>query len=623
MKEFDIQEELNKLPAKPGVYIMHDAKDEIIYVGKAKILRNRVRSYFRESTPHTVKINQMISRINWFEYVVTDSELEALVLENNLIKEHQPKYNTLLKDDKTYPYIKVTVNEDFPRILFTRLVRNDKSKYFGPYTSATGVKDTIELLKKMYNIRNCNRSVTEAKDLFEDCLYYHIHRCDAPCKKLISKEKYGENVDKVLDFLGGNYKPVLDYVTEKMNLASEELDFEKAAEYRDLLFSVKQVCQKQKITDSPGEDKDIIAIARDEESVIIQVFFIRDGKIIGREHFYMKNTQDNSNGEIVKSFVEQYYGGTPFIPKELIVPQELEDQDLLEKWLSEKRGKSMHITVPVKGKKEKLVELAEKNAEIVLKQDIDKIKREEARTTGAVQEIEELLGLKNIVRMEAFDISNISGFNSVGSMVVYENGKPKKNDYRKFKIKTVDGPNDYASMKEVITRRLTHGMEEQNSEQNDSKVKFSKFPDLILMDGGRGQVNIAEEVIFSLGLNIPVCGMVKDDNHRTRGLFYMNEEIPISKSSEGFKLITRIQDEAHRFAIEYHRSLRSNTQVHSILDDIPNIGTLRRRALMKYFESIEDLKNADLDTLKSIPSMDNRSAQSVYEFFRKTEDDSN
>ena len=615
MREFDIEEELKKLPAKPGVYIMHDENDTIIYVGKAIILRNRVRSYFRESTPHTVRINQMIKRIKWFEYVVTDSDLEAFVLENNLIKEHQPKYNTLLKDDKTYPYIKVTVNEDFPRIISTRIVKNDKAKYYGPYVSANAVTETIELLKKTYNIRSCNKVMSEAKENFDDCLYYHIHRCDAPCKKLISKEKYAENVNKVIDFLNGNNKDVINDLTNKMNDASEELDFEKAAEYRDLISSVKQVAEKQKITDTAGEDKDIIALARDDASVIIQVFFVREGKIIGREHFYMKNTEDTSNADIVKSFIEQFYAGTPFIPKEIIVPEPLEDQDLLEGWLSAKREKSMKITVPVKGKKERLVELAEKNAQIVLKQDIDKIKRNEQRTIGAVKEIENLIGLSDISRMEAYDISNISGFNSVGSMVVFENGRPKKNDYRKFKIKSVDGPNDYASMREVLTRRFSHGLEEKKSEEG--KVSFSKFPDLILMDGGRGQVNIAEDVLLSLGLSIPVCGMVKDDNHRTRGLYYMNEEIPISKSSEGFKLITRIQDEAHRFAIEFHRSLRSNAQVHSILDDIPNIGTSRRRALMKYFESIEELKAADVETLKNIPSMDLRSAQSVYDFFRK------
>ena len=608
MRDFNIEEELAKLPSKSGVYIMHDENDTIIYVGKAVILRNRVRSYFRESTKKTIKIQQMVSHINWFEYVVTDSELEALVLENNLIKEHQPKYNTLLKDDKTYPYIKVTVAEDFPRILFTRLVKNDKAKYFGPYTSMTAVKDTVELLKKRYGIRNCNRAISEAKDLGENCLYYHIHRCTAPCMRLIDKEAYGERVSKALEFLNGTYKPLLMELTSEMQKYSDEMEFEKAAEVRDLLMSVRQVCQKQKITDTGGEDKDIIALARDKDSVIIQVFFIREGKIIGREHFYMKNTEDTSDSEIVKSFIEQFYAGTPFIPKELIVPTEFEDIELIESWLSMKRERPVHITVPKKGKKEKLVELAEKNAQIVLNQDIEKIKREEARTKGAVHEIEELIGLDNLTRMEAFDISNISGFNSVGSMVVYENGKPKKNDYRKFRIKTVEGPNDYASMKEVLTRRFTHGLAEKDD-------KFSKFPDLLLMDGGKGQVNIAEEVLLSLGLNIPVCGMVKDDNHRTRGLFFQNEEIPISKSSEGFKLITRIQDEAHRFAIEYHRSLRSNSQVHSILDDIPNIGKTRRRALMKHFESIEDLKKASIEELKEIPGMDARSAKSIIEFF--------
>ncbi len=619
MQEFNIQEELKKLPAKPGVYIMHDINDTIIYVGKAIILKNRVRSYFREGVRRTVKIEQMIKKIHWFEYMVTDSELEALVLENNLIKQHQPKYNTLLKDDKTYPYIKVTVGEDFPRILFTRLVRNDKSKYFGPYTSANAVKDTIELLKRLYNIRSCNRSVTEMGEASENCLYYHIHRCDAPCRKLISKEDYNSNVAKVVEFLSGTYKPVLDLVTNKMMEASEELDFEKAAEYRDLLYSVKQICQKQKITDTMGDDKDIIALARDAASVIIQVFFVREGKIVGREHFYMKNTEDSLDEEIVKDFVEQFYAGTPFVPKEIIVPKELEEQTLIEEWLSGIRGHKVQITVPKKGKKEKLVELAEKNARIVLNQDIDKIKREEARTTGAVREIEELIGLTGIERMEAYDISNISGFNSVGSMVVYEKGKPKRNDYRKFKIKTVEGPNDYASMKEVLLRRFKHGLLER--EKEEEKISFSKFPDLLLMDGGRGQVNIAEEVLLSLGINIPVCGMVKDDNHRTRGLYYLNEEIPISKSSEAFKLITRIQDEAHRFAIEFHRSLRSNSQVHSILDDIPNIGKTRRRALMKHFESIDDLKAANIEELKDIPSMDIKSAESVYKFFHDNSED--
>ncbi|NLG04424.1 MAG: excinuclease ABC subunit UvrC, partial [Clostridia bacterium] len=579
---FDIEEELKKLPYKPGVYIMHDESDTIIYVGKAIKLHNRVRSYFRESTNKTAKIQQMVKKIRWFEYVVTDSEMEALVLENNLIKEHQPKYNTMLKDDKTYPYIKVTVNEDYPRILLVRQAKRDNAKYYGPYTSSTSVKQTIDLLQKLYKIRTCSKSLAEKDD--KACLYYHIGQCDAPCLGLISKAQYAESVQKVVEFLNGDYKPVISELEQKMMQASEELDFEKAKEYRDLLFSVKQIAQKQKITDQPGEDRDIIALAQDEKSVIIQTFFVRNGKIIGREHFYMKNSEEEPVPAIIQSFVMQFYAGTPFIPKEIIIPCEIDDHTLIEEWLSSKRGNKVHITVPQKGKKEKLVELAEKNAEIVLKQDIDKIKREDARTYGAVREIEDLLNLKGISRMEAYDISNISGFESVGSMVVYEKGKPKRNDYRKFRIKSVIGPNDYASMQEVLLRRFEHGIKERQEYEEQKRSsqygKFTKFPDLIMMDGGKGQVNIAETVLASLKLDIPVCGMVKDDNHRTRGLFFHNEEIPISHNSEGFKLITRIQDEAHRFAIEYHRSLRSKGQVHSILDDIPGVGEKRRRAIM-------------------------------------------
>ncbi len=620
MRDFNIEEELSKLPKRPGVYIMHDIDDNIIYVGKAIILRNRVRSYFRESTNKTIKIQQMVKRINWFEYVITDSELEALVLENNLIKEHQPKYNTMLKDDKTYPYIKVTLQESFPRLLLTREVKNDNAKYFGPFTSSDAVRMTIEFLRKIYKIRACKRKITG--DDSEGCLYYHINQCKAPCRGMVSEEEYKENVLKAVDFLNGNTKPLINSLTEKMNAYAEEMEFEKAAEYRDLINSAKAVTQKQKITDTAGEDKDVIAMERDGESVIIQAFFIRNGKIIGREHFHMKNAEDTSNGEILKSFVTQFYAGTPFIPKEIVVSEEFEDLSLIEEWLSDKRGRGMHITVPVKGKKEKLVELAKQNARIVLKQDIDKIKREEDRTRGAVREIEELTGIENIVRMEAFDISNISGFESVGSMIVYENGKPKRNDYRKFKIKSVDGPNDYASMQEVLTRRFEHGLKEQSEMMDNDKTfgKFNKFPDVIMMDGGKGQVHIAEEVLEKLGLNIPVCGMVKDDNHRTRGLYYKDMELPISHATEGFKLITRMQDEAHRFAIEFHRSLRSSSQVHSILDDIPQIGAARRKALMKNFESIEELKLADEETLSKIPGMNALSAKKVYEFFHNKND---
>ncbi len=620
---FDLEEELKKLPAKPGVYIMHDEDDAIIYVGKAVILKNRVRSYFRESTNKTLKIKTMVSKIAWFEYVVTDSELEALVLENNLIKENQPKYNTLLKDDKTYPYIKVTTGEDYPRIFLTRKIRKDNAKYYGPYTSAGAVRDTIELLCRLYKIRTCSNRIVDDGSQNEQgekgraCLYYHMNMCTAPCLGKVSREEYRESIQGALDFLNGNYKPLLTSLTDKMNEQSEALEFEEAARTRDLIESVKEVAQKQKITDTGGEDKDIVAMAREGDSVIIQVFFVRDGRIIGREHYYMKHTEQTEDDEIIHNFVMQFYAGTPYIPKELIIPVKTDDMELTEQWLSKKRGSKVRITVPVKGKKEKLVELAERNAQIVLRQDIEKVKKNKARTEGAMKELMDLLGLDGIRRMEAYDISNISGYDSVGSMVVYEDGRPKKNDYRKFKIKSVEGPNDYASMNEVLTRRFVHGMDERRQEDTEVPApgRFSKFPDLILMDGGKGQVNIAEEVLDSLGLSIPVCGMVKDDNHRTRGLYYDNAEIPISKSSEAFKLITRVQDEAHRFAIEFHRSLRSKGQVHSILDDIEGIGKTRRRALMKHFDSIEDIKNADTETLAAVPSMDRKAAESVHSFF--------
>ena len=623
---FDLDEELKKLPDKPGVYIMHDEDDNIIYVGKAVILKNRVRSYFRDSTGKSLKIRTMVSKIAWFEYVVTDSELEALVLENNLIKENQPKYNTLLKDDKTYPYIKVTIGEDYPRIFMTRKVRKDNARYYGPYTSAGAVKDTIELLCKLYKIRTCTNKYNS--DIFDGgasveekmgnaCLYYHIHQCSAPCLGIVSKEAYLRSIRGAVDFLNGNYRPLINELTDKMNAQAEALEFEDAAVTRDLLESVKAVAQKQKITDTGGEDKDIIAMAREGDSVIIQVFFIRDGKIIGREHYYMKHTEQTEDNEIIRNFVMQFYAGTPYIPKELIIPAVIDDMDLCADWLSQKRGSRVKLTVPVKGKKEKLVELAEKNARIVLQQDLDKIKRNKARTEGAVKELMELLDIEGISRMEAYDISNISGYNSVGSMVVYEQGRPKRNDYRKFKIKSVEGPNDYASMNEVLTRRFEHGLSEKASEDKGEYGRFSRFPDLILMDGGRGQVNIALEVLDNLGLDIPVCGMVKDDNHRTRGLYFNNVEIPISRNSEAFKLITRIQDEAHRFAIEFHRSLRSKGQVHSVLDDIEGIGPARRRALMKSFDSIDDIKAADVDRLMQVPSMDRKAAENVYSFFRE------
>lgn len=625
---FDLEEELKKLPAKPGVYIMHDKKDEIIYVGKAISLKNRVRQYFQSSRNVTPKIRKMIEHIDHFEYIITDSELEALVLECNLIKEHRPKYNTMLKDDKTYPYIKATIGEDYPRLVFTRKMTkarkkdgSDKAKYFGPYTNGGAIKDTLELIRKLYRIRTCNRNLP--RDIGKDrpCLYYHIKQCKAPCQGYITKEEYGETFAKALDFLNGNYGEVVEQLEEKMRQASEKLLFEEAAEYRDLIHSVKQIDQKQKITSAQMEDRDVIALAKTREEAVVQVFFIRNGRLIGREHFHFASVENESRQEILTAFIKQFYAGTPYIPKELYLQEEIEEAHVIEEWLTVKRGQKVSIHVPKKGQKERLVELAEKNASLVLQQDAEKIKREEKRTIGAVNEVKEWLGLERLVRMESFDISNISGFQSVGSMVVFKDGKPKRNDYRKFKIKSVQGADDYASMKEVLTRRFLHGLEEQEELKKKGLEhtigKFTEFPDLILMDGGKGQVNIALQVLEELHLEIPVCGMVKDDNHRTRGLYFCNQEVPIQTNSEGFHLITRIQDETHRFAIEYHRSLRQKNQVHSILDEISGIGVTRRRALMRHFKSIENLKQATIEELKHVPSMDEKSANNVYVFFHE------
>lgn len=620
---FNIEDELKKLPPQPGVYLMHDAKDEIIYVGKAVSLKNRVRQYFQSSRNKSAKIEQMVSRIARFEYIVTDSEMEALVLECNLIKEHQPRYNTMLKDDKAYPYIKVTVGEDFPRVMLARTMKKDKNRYFGPYTSAGAVKDTIDLIHKLYKIRTCSRNLPRDTGKERPCLNYHIKQCDAPCQGYISKEEYGENIRQVLEFLNGRYDGVLKNLEEKMKAASDAMDFEKAIEYRDLLSSVKKVAQKQKITSSNMEDRDIIAMSRDDMDAVVQVFFVREGKLIGRDHFRMSVATAETRGQILSSFVKQFYAGTPFLPKELWVQYELEDMELIGQWLSARKGQKVRITVPKKGDKERLVELAEKNAALVLIQDNERNKREEMRTIGAMNQVAQWLGLENVRRMEAFDISNISGYESVGSMVVFENGRPKRSDYRKFRIKTVIGPNDYASMKEVLTRRFTHGMEEQKQLKNQGVEKefgsFTRFPDLLMMDGGKGQVNIALEVMEQLGLSIPVCGMVKDDSHRTRGLYYQNVEIPIDRHSEGFRLITRIQDEAHRFAIEYHRSLRSKSQVRSILDEIPGIGDTRRKSLMRSFQSLDAVREASVEELCQVPGMNRKAAESVYQFFRKKE----
>lgn len=616
-KEFDVKEELAKLPKKPGVYIMHDADDTILYVGKAKNLFNRVRSYFKENIGRGPQIDKMVSLIARFEYIVTDSELEALVLENNLIKEYSPKYNTLLKDDKTYPYIKVTLGEDYPRVLLVRKMKKDRAKYFGPFTSG-GVKETIDLINKLYLIRTCNRKLPRDFGKERPCLNYHINQCCAPCQGNIPKEEYAHRIELAIDFLNGKHQPIVKELKEKMKTASENMDFEEAIKYRDLIDNIRKISETQKMSDNVGEDKDIIALAIDGNETVVQVFFLRNGKLIGREHFYMTQVEEPSADKILTSFVKQFYAGTPFIPREIMLQEQIEDMELVEQWLTEKKGARVHLRVPLKGSKEKLVDLAAKNAQLVLSQDRERIRREEGRTIGAVKEIEDILGISPLTRMEAFDISNTSGFANVGSMVVYEKGKPKRSDYRKFRMKTVAGPDDYACMHEVLTRRFTHGLDERR-EVDERFGSFTRFPDLLLMDGGRGQVNIALQVLGELGIDIPVCGMVKDDNHRTRGLYFNNQELPIDKNSEGFKLITRIQDEAHRFAITYHRSLRSKAQVHSVLDEINGVGPNRRKALMKHFKSIEDLKAADVAAISEVPGITAAVAQEIYNFFHKNE----
>lgn len=618
---FDIKEELKKLPAKPGVYLMHDKSDAIIYVGKAISLKNRVRQYFQAGRRVSPKIERMISQIDHFEYIITDSEVEALVLENNLIKEYEPKYNTMLKDDKTYPYIKATVYEDFPRLIYSRQPKKDKCKYFGPFTNVTAARDTLEFAHKIYRIRTCRRVLPRDIGKERPCLNYHIGKCNAPCQGYISKEEYNKNFNKALKLIEGDYKQVIEYLEEKMYEASEKMEYEQAAVCRDLIESVKKMSVKQKINDFGGMDRDVVALARTNEEAVVQVFFIREGKLIGRDHFHLKGSYGEKENDMLQAFIKQFYAGTPFIPREVMVEYEVTESELIEKWLSEKRGGKVSIIVPKKGQKERLVELAHKNAAMVLTKDMEKIKREEERTTGAMKQISGWLGLEDVSRVESYDISNISGFLSVGSMVVFDDGKPKKSEYRKFRIKTVEGPNDYASMYEVLKRRFSHGLMEieQLNEKNLSNEfgSFTKFPDLIMMDGGVGQVHIAMQVLSELDIDIPVCGMVKDDNHRTRGLFFDEHEIPIDTNSEGFRLMTRIQDEVHRFAIEYHRSLRSKEQVKSILDDIPGIGEKRRKALMKHFASIEAIKNAAIDELARAESMNEKAAASVYKFFHQ------
>ena len=617
--DFQISEELKKLPQAPGVYLMHGPRDEVIYVGKAVNLKNRVRQYFQSPKGKTAKILKMISLIRRFEYIVVDSELEALVLENNLIKEYRPKYNTLLKDDKTYPYIKVSLEEPFPRIYMTRRVKKDKARYFGPYTSGLAVKETIELLHRLFKIRTCSRVLPRDIGKERPCLYHHMNQCDAPCAGLISQEEYRAQVDKALEFLQGKYDHVRNYLTEQMEQASEQLEFEKAAEYRDLLKAIAEIATRQKVTSVDTDDRDIIGLYAAGKDAVAQTFFIRDGRLIGRESFHLDIDEKDALPEILLSFIKQFYTGTPYIPKELWIQTPIEGGDLIEQWLTRARGGRVHIRYPQKGQKEKLVEMAVQNARIVLERDSDKMKREELRTIGAMGELRDLLGLPELHRVEAYDISNTNGFESVGSMVVYQDGRPKRSDYRKFRIRSVKGPNDYASMREVLQRRFSHGLQElsQGGKEAELTGSFTRFPDLLLMDGGKGQVHIAEEVLRELGLSICVCGMVKDDRHRTRGLYFRDQELPIDPHSEAFRLITRIQDETHRFAIEYHKSLRGKAGVHSVLDDIKGIGPVRRRALMKHFRDLEALKKASVEELSAIPEMDAAAAKSVFLFFRE------
>lgn len=620
---FHIEEELKKLPEKPGVYLMHNKEDEIIYVGKAVVLKNRVRQYFQSSRNHTEKIKKMVSQIAYFEYIVTDSELEALVLECNLIKEHRPKYNTMLKDDKSYPYIKVTVQEPYPRILFARQIKRDKAKYFGPYTSAGAVKDTIELIRKLYKLRSCNRSLPKETGNERPCLYYHIKQCDAPCQNYISVEEYRKYVNEALDFLSGNHQKITEHLTKAMMEAAEKMEFERAGEYRDLLKSIQAISEKQKVSSNEMEDRDVVAIAKAMEEAVVSVFFIRNGKLLGRENFHMTGVSETTMSEVMSNFVKQFYAGTPYIPKELVLQYPIQEEEIMKEWLSKKRKQKVQILVPQKGSKKRLVDLAYENASIVLQRDGEKLKREEKRTIGAVKELEQLLGLSNIHRMESFDISNINGFETVASMVVYEDGKPKRSDYRKFKIKTVKGPDDYKSMEEVLTRRFTHGLEEKEQLKekgiDEQYGSFNRFPDLLCMDGGKGQVNVALKVLQELKINIPVCGMVKDDNHRTRGLYYQNEEILFPKNSEAFHLVTRIQDETHRFAIEYHKQLRSKTQIKSILDDIKGVGPARRKALMRHFKDIAFIKEAEVEQLMAVEGITETVAKEIYYFFHRNE----
>lgn len=618
---FNFEEQLKNLSDNPGVYIMKDKDDQIIYIGKAISLKNRVRQYFQSSKNHAPKVRAMVENIAEFEYILTDSELEALILECNLIKKHKPKYNILLKDDKHYPYIKVTMNEDYPRVFMTRRIDRDKARYFGPYSGAYAVRETIDIIKKLFPVRTCSKVMGRvSKD--RPCLEYYIGRCVAPCQGDVNKENYRKMMKDICLFLSGRQEELIADLQNKMNDEASKMEFEKAADIRDKIASIKVIQGKQKVLSSAMEDEDVIAFARSEDKTCIQVFFIRGGKLIGREHFMLTDTLSDTVNEVLSGFVKQFYSGTVFIPRDILLQEEIDEIKIIESWLTSKRGSKVYIRVPQKGEKKGLIELATENAVSLLKNFSEKMLREKEMSEGAVEELSDLLGLDTVPhRIEAFDISNIQGVDPVGSMVVFIDGKSRNSEYRRFKIKTVIGQNDYASMQEVIERRFRHGLQDINmikeKGMDSMPGKFSSLPDLLLIDGGEGQVKYAKEVLYGLNMEIPVCGMVKDDRHRTRGLIYNKNEVTIPKDSLSFKLITRVQDEAHRFAISYHRSLRDKGMVRSILDDIEGVGTVRRKALMKHFGSIEAIKSASMDELKSVTGMNISSAKTVFDFFHR------
>ncbi len=617
---FDFQHQLKILPDKPGVYIMKNSLGEVIYVGKAKVLKNRVRQYFQNSKNHSEKVRAMVKNIAEFEYIVTDSEMEALILECNLIKKYSPRYNIALKDDKFYPFIKITTNEDFPRVYVTRNFAKDGNRYFGPYTNGTAVYEVMGLIKKLFPLRTCKKAIVEGGEPTRACLNYHINLCKAPCAGYISKAEYWEMIDEIINILNGTDTSIIKNFKLEMEKAAEELEFEKAAKIRDRILAIELISEKQKMFTVKEGDEDFIDLYTDEKDGCAQVFFVREGKVTGREHFMIENISDDPVKEVISSFIASFYGGTAQIPKTIYVPEEIEDQELIEKFLTEKRGSKVWIKVPKKGDKKNLLDMVRNNAKIMLDQFKEKMVEEKELNKSALTELADVLGLDSLpARIEAYDISNIQGVDSVGTMVVFENGKAKNSDYRRFKIKSVKGPNDYESMREILSRRFSHGLEEVNKikERNleYSKGKFCIFPDLIMMDGGKGQVNIALEVLKDFGIEIPVCGLVKDDKHRTRGIIFNNEEILIRRGSGLMNLITRVQDEVHRYAITYHRSLRDKRTLHSILEDIPRIGEKRRRNLLMKFGSIDNIKKASMEELLDTPGIDRRAAESIKQYF--------